>query len=158
MAEVDNMPGHLIRRFHQISVGIFHNEVGSVGCDLTPIQYAALNKLSHNAGVDQVTLAGLIACDRTTIAGVVDRLCQKGLLSREVNVRDRRARQLLVTDAGMALLDMINGAVENAQVSMLRGLTALEATEFLRLLRKATADVNEFSRAPLRQECKESVS
>jgi hypothetical protein len=33
---------------------------------------------------------------------------------------------------------------------MLRGLTEKEAKEFMRLLQKATAAVNELSRAPLR--------
>jgi DNA-binding MarR family transcriptional regulator len=93
----------------------------------------------------------LIAYDRTTITGVVDRLVQKGLAVREANSRDRRAHVLQVTDEGRRVLRGIEPAVEAAQRIMLRGLAAGEARELMRLLRKAIAAGNELSRAPLRE-------
>jgi DNA-binding MarR family transcriptional regulator len=144
------MPGHLARRFQQIAVAVFLAEVGDAGFDLTPVQYAALAAIKLNPGIDQVTLAGLIAYDRTTITGVVDRLVQKGLLLRHASSRDRRARELQITDAGKRTLRGITPAVEAAQRSMLRGLTEKESADLMRLLRKATAAGNELSRAPLR--------
>src|SRR5207237_890511 len=81
----NDMPGHLARRFQQIAVAVFLAEVGEAGFDLTPVQYAALATIKSNPGLDQVTLAGLIAYDRTTITGVVDRLVQKGLLLRHAS-------------------------------------------------------------------------
>jgi DNA-binding MarR family transcriptional regulator len=95
-------------------------------------------------------LAGLIAYDRTTITGVVDRLVQKGLLLRHASSRDRRARELQITEAGKRMLRGITPAVEAAQRTMLRGLTEKEGTDLMRLLRKAIAAGNELSRAPLR--------
>ena len=80
MKAINEMPGHLARRFQQIAVAVFLAEVEGAGYDLTPVQYAALAAVGANPGVDQVTLAGLIAFDRTTITGVVDRLVQKGLI------------------------------------------------------------------------------
>jgi DNA-binding MarR family transcriptional regulator len=147
----NDMPGHLARRFQQIAVAVFHAEVDEAGYDLTPVQYAALAAISANPGIDQVTLAGLIAYDRTTITGVVDRLVQKGLLVRNASTKDRRARELQITDEGRKTLDGIAPAVEAAQEVMLRGLTATEADELLRLLRKAIAAGNDLSRAPLRE-------
>jgi len=143
-------PGHLARRFQQIAVAIFHAEVEAAGHDLTPVQYAALSTVDTHPGLDQATLAGLIAYDRTTITGVVDRLVQKGLLVRQANSRDRRAHVLQITDQGRRTLRGIEPAVEAAQRIMLRGLTADEADVFMRLLRKAIDAGNELSRAPLR--------
>ncbi|MDR6816110.1 DNA-binding MarR family transcriptional regulator [Neorhizobium sp. 2083] len=151
MKDNNDMPGHLARRFQQIAVAVFHAEVDEAGYDLTPVQYAALAAISTNPGVDQITLAGLIAYDRTTITGVVDRLVQKGLLVRNASTKDRRARELQITDEGRKTLDGIAPAVEAAQELMVRGLTAEEADELLRLLRKAIAAGNELSRAPLRE-------
>ena len=150
MTDNDNKPGHLARRFQQIAVAVFHAEVEAAGHDLTPVQYAALSTIVTHPGIDQVTLAGLIAYDRTTITGVVDRLVQKGLLAREASSRDRRARLLQITDEGRRTLQGIEPAVEAAQRIMLRGLTADEADMLMRLLRKAIAAGNELSRAPLR--------
>jgi len=145
------MPGHLARRFQQIAVAVFLAEVEQAGYDLTPVQYAALSAVNAGPGIDQATLAGLIAYDRTTITGVVDRLVQKGLVVRRASSRDRRARELTITDAGRRTLRGITPAVEEAQRIMLRGLTDKEAKELIRLMGKAIASGNELSRAPLRE-------
>ena len=151
MKDNNEMPGHLARRFQQIAVAVFLAEVGQAGFDLTPVQYAALATIKANPGLDQVTLAGLIAFDRTTITGVVDRLVQKGLVERRASRRDRRARELEITDEGRRTLRRITPAVESAQQIMLRGLRDKEAEELMRLLQKAIAAGNELSRAPLRE-------
>ncbi|WP_027530847.1 MarR family winged helix-turn-helix transcriptional regulator [Bradyrhizobium sp. WSM3983] len=151
MKDNNDMPGHLARRFQQIAVAVFLTEVGEAGFDLTPVQYAALATIKANPGLDQVTLAGLIAYDRTTITGVVDRLVQKGLAERRASSRDRRARELEITDAGRRTLRKITPAVDSAQQIMLRGLSAKESEELMRLLHKAIAACNELSRAPLRE-------
>ena len=150
MKEPHDMPGHLARRFQQIAVAVFLAEMEAAGYDLTPVQYAALATVRSNPGIDQITLAGLTAYDRPPIPGVVDRLVQKGLLVRHASSRDRRARELQLTDAGRKTLRAIAPAVEAAQHTLVRGLTTKEAAELMRLLRKAIAAGNELSRAPLR--------
>src|ERR1700760_4175900 len=111
MTDNNDKPGHLARRFQQIAVAVFHAEVEAAGFDLTPVQYAALSTVAAHPGTDQITLAGLIAFDRTTIAGVVDRLVQKGLVERHANSRDRRVRELRITGEGRKILDGIGPAV-----------------------------------------------
>jgi DNA-binding MarR family transcriptional regulator len=149
MADVYNKPGHLIRRFQQIAVGIFHAEAAKAGFDLTPVQYAALASISANPGIDQATLAGLIAYDRATVHGVVDRLVQKELIVQRINTKDRRSRALEITQTGRRALEGIEPAVDAAQRIMLRGLTDREAAVLMKLMRKAIDACNELSRAPL---------
>jgi len=149
--EIHEMPGHLARRFQQIAVAVFLAEVEEAGFDITPVQYAALAAVGANPAIDQVTLAGLIAYDRTTITGVVDRLVLKGLMTRRESSQDRRARELKITDAGRRILRGITPAVETAQRTMMHGLTEKEEKELVRLLQKAIAAANELSRAPLRE-------
>jgi DNA-binding MarR family transcriptional regulator len=146
----DEMPGHLARRFQQIAVAVFHGEVGEAGFDLTPVQFAALSAIEANPGLDQATLAGLIAYDRTTIGGVVDRLVQKGLAERNASSTDRRARVLQITDQGRDTLERIDPAVDAAQHMLVRGLTEDEAETLMHLLRKAVDAGNDLSRAPQR--------
>jgi DNA-binding MarR family transcriptional regulator len=146
----NEMPGHLARRFQQIAVAVFLTQVEEAGFDLTPVQFAALAAIRMNPRIDQATLAGLIAYDRTTITGVIDRLVQKGLLVRRASSRDRRARELQITDEGRRTLRGITPAVEATQRIILRGLTDQEAKQLMRLLRKAIAAGNDLSRAPLR--------
>ena len=142
----DDKPGFWIRRLQQIAVAAFHAEVGDV---CTPVQYSALSAVRARPGLDQATLAGLIAFDRTTIGGVIDRLEARGLLVRRPHPTDRRARALEISAEGSALLDQIEPAVWRAQRLMLGGLDARETESFLALLRKAVESGNELSRAPL---------
>ncbi|WP_245344066.1 MarR family winged helix-turn-helix transcriptional regulator [Bradyrhizobium japonicum] len=141
------MPGHLARRFQQMAVTMFLVEVSEAGFDLTPVQYAALATVQTNPGIDQITLAGLITYDRTTITRVVDRLVQLGLLLRRASTRDRRARELAVTEEGQRTLREITPAVEAAQRMLVRGLTETETAELIRLLRKAIMVSDDLSRA-----------
>lgn len=150
MTDISNMPGHLIRRYQQIAVSVFISEARLAGFDLTPVQFAALSVTQDNPGLDQATLAGMIAYDRTTIGGVVDRLVQKGLMVRDVSDRDRRARVLRISQKGQKVLQAIRPVVEEVQAILLSGLTEKEGDELLRLLRKATNSLNDLSRAPLR--------
>jgi DNA-binding MarR family transcriptional regulator len=150
MTDLYDLPGHLIRRLHQISVAIFANRMAEAGIDLTPVQFAALTTVDDNPGVDQATLAGLIAYDKVTIGGVVDRLVQKGLLRREVSKRDRRARVLTLSDEGQRLLTRALPEARLVQDDTLAGLSDDERQSFVGLLRKATDAANDQSRAPLR--------
>ena len=64
---LDGLPGHDIRRLHQISVAIFMQETEAFG--VTPVQYAALQAVGLQPGMDQRTLARTIGFDTSTIAG-----------------------------------------------------------------------------------------
>ncbi|WP_095589488.1 MarR family winged helix-turn-helix transcriptional regulator [Actibacterium ureilyticum] len=147
--EIYNMAGHLIRRLNQISVSIFQDRMKSNGIDLTPVQFAALNAIRVNPGIDQASLAGLIAYDRATIGGVVDRLESKGYVARKVSARDRRARVATLTEPGRALLARVMPLVQDLQQDILGGLDPQEQQEFLRLATKAADAGNHLSRAPL---------
>lgn len=150
MSIVHSMPGFLIRRLNQISMSVFQERMQRLGLDLTSVQFAALVALSENPGIDQATLAGLIAYDRVTIGGVVDRLVAKDLVARQINPQDRRARQLALTDSGATLLTRLIPEVQALQHDILAGLSAEEVAAFITLAKRTTEVGNDRSRAPLR--------
>ena len=133
------LPGHLIRRLHQLSTQVFMQRVQQAGYDLTPVQFAALDALRHSPGIDQAGLADLIAKDRATTGAVVDRLKQKGLVARLVNSRDKRARELTLTAQGEAVIAAMTPIVVELQRETLPGLDAAEYRQFLALAAKAVA-------------------
>src|ERR1700685_1735979 len=75
------MPGHLIRRLHQISFALFVDQAKAF--DITPVQYAAIAAINNHPGIDQTALSNIIAFDRTTIGDVVGRLEKKKLVKRK---------------------------------------------------------------------------
>ena len=136
---LDTMPGHLIRRLHQISTSVFAERMKAAGIDITSVQFAALTVLHEKPGIDQATLAQEIAYDRATIGGVVDRLERKGWVLRKVNQDDRRARQVTLTEEGTEMLAVVAPIVATLQADILAQLTLTERTSFIALASKAVA-------------------
>ncbi|TAG79002.1 MAG: MarR family transcriptional regulator [Burkholderiales bacterium] len=147
--DIHSVPGHLIRRAQQIAVAIFVEETAET--DLTPIQFALLAELERASGVDQVTLAALIAVDVATFGQVVTRLEERGLVVRESDPVDRRRKRLALTSAGRSCLKRAIPAVRSAQARILAPLDAIEQAELCRLLAKLVEQNNDASRAPMRR-------
>lgn len=137
MTDSSAMPGHLIRRLHQVSTHVFLQRVREAGFDLTPIQFAALDMLRHNPGTDQAGLAQAISKDRATVGSVADRLEQKGLVRRVVNASDKRARELTLTEKGEAVVTAVLPLVKQLQQEILPGLSKEEYRQFVALAAKA---------------------
>lgn len=131
-----NMPGHLIRRLHQQSVSAFSQRMADAGEELTPVQYGALCSVRAYPGLDQATVASLIAYDRVTIGGVLDRLEQKGLLTRNTKKEDKRSKILFLTSRGQKLLQKLDAVVSAAQTEVLQGLSEAEQILFKSLMIK----------------------
>lgn len=141
------MPGHLARRFHQISNALFDLDTREAGLSLTPVQYAALIAVRDNPGIDQATLAGLIAYDRTTIGGVVDRLVEKGFVVRRTNDTDRRAKLLTLHDEGARILSLADPVVQRSQERLVACLEPAEVEQLRSLLEKVVDTLGNVSRA-----------
>ena len=148
--DIHTLPGHLIRRLHQNSDAQFMERMAEEGADLTPVQFSALAAIHRHPGIDQASVAGLIASDRATLGKVVDRLVEKGLVARGISKADRRARAVRLTGAGAALLERILPVVRAAPPGILTGLTDSEREIFVALLQKAAIAANGLSRAPQR--------
>lgn len=142
------MPGHLIRRCHQISVALFHQECATYR--ITPQQYAVLRVLGDHEGVDQITLAGLAAFNRTTAGELVGRLEHAGYLTRQDGSDDRRVKNLFATKAGLKLIKDVDAGVRRVQERLLEPLEPAERRQFIAYLTRIASVNNELSRAPLR--------
>ncbi|MEZ5645567.1 MAG: MarR family transcriptional regulator [Burkholderiaceae bacterium] len=132
-----NMAGHLIRRMHQQSTQVFVQRTQAAGFDLTPVQFAALDAIHANPATDQARVAEMIAYDRATIGGVIDRLEHKGWIRRVVSERDRRARELSLTDQGRQIYAALLPIVQGLQDDILESLCSSDRALFLRLARQA---------------------
>ena len=136
MKRID-MAGHLIRRLHQHSTQTFQAHTRAAGHELTSVQFAALDAIAQQPGIDQATLAAAISFDRATIGGVLERLESKGWIRRETSASDRRARLLHLTRDGMRELAALRPVVEALQGEILAALPVAERKAFVRLARRA---------------------
>lgn len=134
---IHHMPGHHIRRLQQLAVALFAKALQAR--DITPIQYAVLATLEQQSPISQATLSGLIAYDRATIGGVVDRLAAKGWVERTLDPKDRRLRMLALNKAGARLLRSIRPRVQRVQDELLAPLDEEERRSFEALCLKLLA-------------------
>jgi DNA-binding MarR family transcriptional regulator len=126
------LPGHLIRRVHQVSTAYFSEECG----DLTAVQYAALVAIGAHPGIDATRLSEIIYFDRSTIGDVLDRMEGKGWILRESTPHDRRLKLLALSPAGREALQRVEPGIHRVQDRLLAGLTAAEGKTLIRLLAK----------------------
>ncbi|MEK9723425.1 MAG: MarR family transcriptional regulator [Rhodospirillaceae bacterium] len=138
---VYEMAGHLIRRLNQTSTHIFATHMQRIGLDLTSVQFAAMDAISCFPGIDQAGVAAKIGYDRATIGGVIDRLAQKGYITRDVSRQDRRAREVRLTADGARVFADVAPVVRALQDEILLGLDPAERATFLKLAGKAIGGV-----------------
>lgn len=132
---LNERPGYLIRRLHQIHVALFQEEV-CVGLEITPLQYSLLSALAERGTADQTSLAADIALDRTTTTGVLKRLEARKLIERPVSEDDRRARVCKLTAAGRKILGRIEGAAREAHRRTLQPLQSQEQAQLISLMQR----------------------
>ncbi len=149
LEQLNQKPGHLIRRAQQIAVAIFMEECAAF--DLTPVQYAALTAIGVQPDLDATRLSQLIALDRSTTGSVLERLEAKALVRRSPDAGDRRVKRLRLSEAGRALLRAVDAAVERAQQRIVAPLRPEERRTFIRLLTQLVESNNALSRAPAAQ-------
>jgi DNA-binding MarR family transcriptional regulator len=76
--------------------------------DLSPSQFNVLNLLRLNpSGLSQTELSRELIMHRSNVTGLLDRLERRGLVARRDVASDRRAYNVVLTSAGIALIGNI---------------------------------------------------
>ena len=96
--ELSEAPSHLIRRCQQFYGDLYAREAGAR--ELTKQQFTLLCALEQNDGASQTALVEITGIDRSTLAEMVRRMLEKGLLSRERTEEDQRANAVAISPVG----------------------------------------------------------
>ena len=76
--------------------------------NMTRAQWSVLSKLQRSQGVKQSELAVLLDIQPITLARLVDKLSDLGLVERRDDPNDRRANRLFLTERAAPVLDRLN--------------------------------------------------
>jgi DNA-binding MarR family transcriptional regulator len=98
--------------------------------------YVVLSRLGKEPLRGQAVLAEAIGADKTRIIDILDDLQERGLIRREPDPADRRARLLALTPAGRRLRDQVRRAIRREEERVLKSLPAEERAVFLRALHR----------------------
>jgi len=139
-------PGFLLRRAHQLSVGLFEQYCAELR--LTPPQFGVLYVIGSLGQTDQTTLSRALGFDKVTTLRIVRGLESRGMLGREDHVRDGRKIFLQLTAEGRAVLDAAETLSTRSSAHLLSPLDASERETLLALLQKLCDGLEGDARTP----------
>jgi len=141
--DLSESPSHLLRRCSQFFGDLYAHEAGN--SELTKQQFTLLAALEHNDGVSQTALVEITGIDRSTLAEMVRRMLERGLLSRERTEEDQRTNALVITQSGRKSLRSARLASERADKALLDALPVAERQRFVRLLSQMAVAAETFA-------------
>src|SRR5476651_533665 len=130
--DLSEAPSHLIRRCQQYYGDLYAREAGAR--ELTKQQFTLLVALEQNDGASQTALVEITGIDRSTLAEMVRRMLEKGLLSRERTEEDQRANAVAISPSGRKALRSARNAADRAERALLDALPAPERQKFVKSL------------------------
>lgn len=128
--------GFLVHDVARLLRRSFNRGVEPLG--LTQTQWRAIAQLSRNEGINQVTLADILEVQPISLARMLDRMQEAGIVERRPDPNDRRAVQLYLTDAAKPILEglrrqasrvhdqAVAGMPEKVQDQLIEALRALK--------------------------------
>ena len=142
--DVSTHPGHLARRLQQAHYLLWNVMVSE---EITSPQFAVLNALVDEPGLDQRTVGERVGLDRSTMSEVVSRLGRRGLLDKMRDPQDGRRFLLRLTDDGARTHRRLMVRTARMNQMFLAPLSAREQEVFFNLIRRV-ADAAEELRTP----------
>src|SRR5215510_6716177 len=130
--DLSQAPSHLLRRCVQYANDLFSQEPGA--SDLTKQQYTVLAAVEQNEGMSQTDLVNITGIDRSTLAEMIRRMIEKGLLDRERTEADQRANAVRIAAGGRKALRSARSASDRVERTLLSGLSSTDRAKFVRML------------------------
>ena len=102
--------------------------------DTTPTRFTLMLLIRENPRIRSVDLARTLGVARSGMVRLIDELERRGLISREVDQKDRRNQALVLTSIGQRKLKSMEKAVEGHEVRMTAEFSKSEREQLLELL------------------------
>lgn len=97
-------------------------------------QLPTLMQIYHNPGITQEGISANACIDKGTVARTVKQLEDKGLVVREVDLRDKRVNHTFATEKAMEIKEKIFQLLEELHEVLYQGFSDSEIVEAMALL------------------------
>ncbi|MEF2072987.1 MarR family winged helix-turn-helix transcriptional regulator [Consotaella aegiceratis] len=97
-------------------------EIVVSGIGLTPGQIRTLAHIDRNGGIRQTALADIMGVEPMTVSAFIDRLEAQGLVVRETDPSDRRAKLVSVTEKAEAVFEQVRPVVSQVFEHMMQDI------------------------------------
>jgi len=140
------MPLHLVHPIHRAThrIGLYLDELGEPG--LT--QGEAL--LAHSAPATVADLHRGLAHKRSTLTSILDRLVDRGLITRQVGKADRRTFVIMPTAKGQKLAQRVSRHLSKLEQTVVRRVQAADIKGFNKVVEALEQEAHHASLAKRR--------
>jgi len=128
--------GYLINLAAQRLKYELHQSFQAHGHDITPEQWAVLNRLWEQDGLSQVELAERTFKDKPGTTRILNLLEKKGIVVRRRDAEDGRVLHIFLTKSGKDLKEKLIPCAEEVLVKSGQDLTKEEVTQLKHILHK----------------------
>nr|WP_323781296.1 MarR family transcriptional regulator [Amylibacter sp.] len=92
------------------------------GHRLSLMQWRTLGALNQTDGLSQVTLAAKVEASQMTMSDIIDRLESEGLVRRESDPADKRAKLVWITQAARPVVEEMRSIATEVYAAALAGI------------------------------------
>lgn len=139
-------PSHLIHRVAQISDELFRTE--NTKRDITHRQFLVLQTIERQQGISQTDITMQTGIDRSTMADIVRRLADKGLIHRTHTKNDRRKYEVRLTQDGRQVVEGLIPSAQRVDERILEALPLEQRDSFLEGLRAVASRLTKSETTP----------
>lgn len=112
--------------------------------DVTPAQtHTLLYLCGHGDSAPQRDVVGHLRVKPSTANGILERMEEKGLISRAADEKDQRQKRVVATEKGRRLRELVQAAFQDAEGAMIRGLSRREQQQLRQLLDRVIRNLEE---------------
>jgi len=141
--DYDKVPGFVISQTaYAIRKSIAKN-IKEAGFDITPQEFAILNRLATHPSLNQRMLAELTYKDRPAVTRMLTHLMSKGLVEKQTCNNDRRAYLVGLTKKGKKVRDLIVPIAQKVLHQALDGTKIKDIEITIKTLHKITANLDQ---------------
>ncbi|WP_125772321.1 MarR family winged helix-turn-helix transcriptional regulator [Companilactobacillus furfuricola] len=106
-------------------------------------QYIYLVRICEDPGIHLGRLTNLLKVDKTTVARSVQKLEKKGLITREVDINNKRIKKIYPTEKGKALYPLLIREEHYSNSVAMKNMTPEQQTELLHLLNLVVENISD---------------
>jgi DNA-binding MarR family transcriptional regulator len=128
--------GYLLGRSLRVFKGLVAEEVKSMDFELSLEQYVILYMINSSCDLIQQDLANHLQKDKSLIVRQIDGLIEKQYLVRLTNKEDKRKKNLILTPAGLKMMNQMTELVMMVSRKLLSGVSDSDYATFRSVLNK----------------------
>lgn len=140
--DYDKVPGFVISQAAYVIRKTLTRRIKDAGINVTPHEFAILNRLNKHPTLNQKEIAQLTYKDRPAVTRMLERMITKGYVIKHLSNQDRRSYKVALTPAGQRVRDKIVPIATGVMMEALDGMESDQLDTSIKVLQQITSNLD----------------